>query len=112
MATQVNKAKTVVLGDGDETKEVVVRPLNIRRLRKFMAVVEKFQNVENQDEGLTLMVEACAIAISATDAALSEDVDTLEDLLDLPAIYEILEVAGGIKMDDPNQTRAALRGVS
>jgi hypothetical protein len=36
------------------------------------------------------------------------DKDKLEDALDMPTINRILEVCGGIKLDDPNLLAAAV----
>jgi hypothetical protein len=40
------------------------------------------------------------------------DKTKLEDVVDLPTIYKIIEVAAGIKLDDPNALAAALAGQS
>jgi len=42
-----------------------------------------------------------------TATRLVADRDALEDALDVPTINRILEVCGGIKLDDPNLTAAA-----
>jgi hypothetical protein len=39
---------------------------------------------------------------------LVKDIDAFEDTLDVPTINRILEVCGGIKMDDPNLLAAAV----
>jgi hypothetical protein len=39
---------------------------------------------------------------------LVKDRDKLEDALDVPTINRILEVCGGIKLDDPNLVAAAV----
>lgn len=105
MATRVFETETFELQDGTE---VLIRPLNIKRLRKFMEVVDKFNDAgDDQTEIVDLMVDACAIAVEATNEELAADRDKLEDILDVPTMYRILEIAGGIKLDDPNLQRAA-----
>lgn len=103
MATKVNKEDTVTLQDGTE---VQVRPLNIKNLRKFMEVVQKFEKVTTEVDGLDLMVEACQVALTKTAPKISEDREYLEENLDMPAIYKIMNVAGGVDMsgDDSNLT--------
>jgi len=100
MATKVNKEETVTLQDGTE---VTIAPLNIKNLRKFMEVVKGFEKAADDLEGLDLMVEACAVALSKSNPELAEDNDRLEEVLDMPAINKIMSVAGGVDMSgDPN----------
>jgi hypothetical protein len=107
MATKVNKEETVELQDGSKVK---VRPLNIKSLRKFMAVVKDFSEAKDDEAGLDLMVDAVQVALKRTEPEKAEDRDYLEDNLDLPAIYKIMNVAGGVDMSgggDPNLTGTA-----
>ena len=38
--------------------------------------------------------------------------EKLEDVIDLPTVYKIIEVAAGIKLNDPNALAAALVGTN
>lgn len=99
MATQITKPETVTLQDGTE---ITVRPLSIKHLRKFMAVVKKFEDVTDELEGIDIMVEACGAALRKDHAEIADDPE-LEDNLDMNAINQILRVAGGVDMSgDPN----------
>jgi hypothetical protein len=40
------------------------------------------------------------------------DKEKLEDVVDLPTIYKVIEVAAGIKLNDPNALAAALVGAN
>jgi hypothetical protein len=40
------------------------------------------------------------------------DKTKLEDLIDLPTVYKVIEVAAGIKLNDPNALAAALVGTN
>lgn len=95
MATKVNKEETITLQDNTE---VTVGPLNIKNLRKFMEVVKKFETVENDIDGLDLMVDACEVALSKTAPKIAENRDYLEENLDMPTIHKIMNVAGGVDM--------------
>lgn len=100
MATRVNNSEKVTLQDGTV---VEVRPLNIKNLRKFMEVTKKFEKVKDEDEGLTLMIEACQIALVAADEEKFSDVDYLEEVLDMNTIAKIMNVSGGVDINaDPN----------
>lgn len=105
MATQIVKEEIVELQDG---KELTVKPLNIKGLRKFMAVVKKFEDVDDDEQGLDLMVEAVQVALTKQHPEEAEDRDYLEENLDMNAINRIMQVAGGVDMSggDPNLPKA------
>jgi hypothetical protein len=73
-----------------------------------MAAISKTAEVKTEDETLTILIDACAVALEKQLPDLVADRDALEDALDVPTINRILEVCGGIKMDDPNLLAAAV----
>ena len=113
MATTVYTVEEITLQDGTD---VTLRPLNIKGLRKFMETMERFAKIENEEDGLEVLLDAAAICLMkqqpnfwdkhANDGkgAHSED---FEDVADMPTIYKILDVCGGVKLNDPNLIRAA-----
>jgi hypothetical protein len=38
--------------------------------------------------------------------------EKLEEIIDLPTIYKVIEVASGVKLNDPNALAAALAGTN
>lgn len=119
MATKVYTAEELELQDGSK---VTIKPLTIKRLRKFMKVVNELNKVEagedgeldeeeQEDRAMELMVDACAIAIAPSNPDLAENRERLEDALDIPTMWRILEVAGGIQMGNPTPM-AGLAGTS
>lgn len=102
MATKMFEEVTLTT-QGD--RDIIVRPLTIRTLRKFMEKMGELGNGEDEvitdEKGIQVMMEAAVIAILQCNKDI-EDVDELEDELDLPTINKVLEVAGGIKVDDPS----------
>lgn len=104
----------------DDT-EVQLRPLPIKRLKKFMAKIAEFGNpvepIKDEKEedtlarqeaiGMDRLVDAASICLENKLPELCSDRDALEDALDLPTIYKIIELCGGIKLDDPNLIAAA-----
>ena len=109
LATKVYDTLEIELQDGTE---VMLRPLNIKQLRKFMDVVAKLSDAGEMDN-LDLLLDACAIALSKKLPDLVADRDRLEEALDIPTIWKILEISGGIKMNDPNLlTETALAGLN
>lgn len=114
MATQIFKAESFVLQD--ET-EVEVKPLTINRLRPFMVEINKLGKLEDDDDAVDVLFDAAQIAISKARPDLVGQTDDnatqkkakrekLEDILDMPTLHKILEVAGGVKLNDPNLTTA------
>jgi hypothetical protein len=96
MATTIHEEKTLVLIDGTEIK---VRPLKISLLRPFL---KKFDGVaavaEDNEKSMTILVECAQIAMKQYKPELAEDLAKLEDLLDLPTVYKIVEAASGVTL--------------
>ena len=105
MATTVYDVEEIELQNGARVK---LKPLTIKELRKFMVAIQRTQEVTSEDETLNILIDACAVALEKQLPELVKDRDALEDALDVPTINRILEVCGGIKMDDPNLLAAAV----
>lgn len=124
MATTVYTVEEVELQDGST---VTLKPLSIKGLRKFMARMEEFSNVENNDEGMDILLDCAAISLmkdrpevwdkykdrgvrKVKEGKTQKEVplekggysEDAEDLFDMPTVYRILDVCGGVKLDDPN----------
>ena len=96
MATTVHEAQEVVLIDGTK---ITVRPLKISLLRPFMKKFEGVAKVaEDNEKSMTLLVECVQIAMEQYKPELAGDIQKLEDLLDLPTVYKIVEAASGINL--------------
>lgn len=95
MATTVYEPKELTLMDGTT---IQVRPLKISLLRNFM---KKFEGVaavaDDNEKSMTLLVECVAIAMQQYKPELA-DVTKLEDILDLPTVYKIVEAASGSQL--------------
>jgi len=100
MATAATKAdeNVVVLIDGTK---VSVRPLKISLLRPFMKKFEGIAAVaEDNDKSMSILMECVQIAMQQYKPDLSEDLKSLEENLDLPTVYKIIEAASGTNMSD------------
>ena len=73
-----------------------------------MVAIQKTADIKSEEETLTILIDACAVALEKQLPELVKDRDAFEDALDVPTINRILEVCGGIKMDDPNLLAAAV----
>ena len=105
MATTVYDVEEITLQNGNK---VTLKPLTIKDLRKFMEAIQKTEEATNENDTLTVLIDACAVALAKQLPELVADRDALEDALDVPTINRILEVCGGIKMDDPHLLAAAV----
>lgn len=82
----------------DDRPPIELRPLKIKRLREFMTAFEGLQSVaDSNDKSLEVLLQCAAIAMKqyAPDIA---TVEQLENILDLPNIYLIIEAASGMKL--------------
>ena len=105
LATKVYDVEEIELQNGSK---VTLKPLSIKALRKFMAAIAKTSESKTEDETLNILLDACAVALESQLPELTKDKDALEGALDMPTINRILEVCGGIKLDDPNRLAAAV----
>jgi inhibitor of KinA sporulation pathway (predicted exonuclease) len=98
MSTEVYEEKTIKLIDGTEVK---VRPLKISLLRPFMKKFEGITAVaEDNDKSMSLLMECVQIAMKQYKPDMAEDLKALEDNLDLPTVYKIVEEASGVKLSE------------
>lgn len=100
MATTVNEKKVLTLIDGTQLE---VRPLKISLLREFMKKFEQIAKVaDNNDKSMDILMECVQIAMRQYNPELAVDAKTLEDNLDLPTVYKIVEEASGVNMTTIN----------
>ena len=98
MAAQANDEKIVTLIDGTKIK---VRPLKISLLRPFMKKFEGIQGVaEDNEKSMNLLMECVQIAMQQYKPELADDKEALEENLDLPTVYKIVEEASGIRISE------------
>lgn len=98
MATNVNEEKEITLVDGTKIK---IRPLKISLLRAFMKKFEGIQAVaSDNDKSTTILMECAQIAMKQYKPEIAEDLAQLEELLDLPTVYKIIEEASGVRLTD------------
>ena len=128
MATTVYDVLDIELQDGTN---VLVRPLDLKRLRKVMKVIDTMNKEaaaaaekaleaategtevdEEEGDNLEFLIKATKICLEKQIPELVKDNDAFEEALDLPTIWKILETAAGISMGSPNlQGEAALPGL-
>jgi inhibitor of KinA sporulation pathway (predicted exonuclease) len=98
MATTVNEEKEIVLVDGTK---INIRPLKISLLKPFMKKFEGIAEVASDNEkSMSILMECVQIAMKQYKPELAEDLAALEELLDLPLVYKIVEEASGVRLTD------------
>jgi hypothetical protein len=111
MATSVYETVEVEFIDGTK---IEMRPLKISLLRDFMKEFQKIGDekiAEDNIKSMDLLLDCAVIAMRQYNPDLATK-EQLEEIVDLPTIYKIIEVAAGIKLNDPNALAAALAGQS
>ena len=97
MTTQITKVTLM------DNTEIEVRPLKISLLRPFMSKFEAIAEIaDDNDKSMTVLVECVQIALKQYKPELAKDINKLEEVLDLPTVYKIIEAASGIKLQDAN----------
>jgi hypothetical protein len=125
LASTVYTVEEVVLGD-DTT--VTLKPLMIKPLREFMKRIDDFGEAKTEEAGLDILLDSGAICLKSqrpefwddekTTEVVGEDgekkvvktpgySDKFEEVMDMETLYKVLEVCGGVKLNDPNLIRAA-----
>ncbi len=104
MATQVYETSEITLLNGTT---VSMRPLKISLLRRFMARFEDIAKVaDDNEQSMDVLIDCVQIAMEQYAPDLAADKAVLEDNLDLPSVYKVIEAASGIKFDDEGNARA------
>jgi hypothetical protein len=102
MATTVYKSENIKLFDGTEIELI---PLKIKYLREFMDTFNNIKNTSSDDEAIAVLVECVRICMKQYHPEISKRVEDVEDHLDLPTIYKVLEVAAGIKINKSSEEK-------
>jgi hypothetical protein len=110
VATKVYDTFELELENGES---VLIKPLPIKALRRFMDVINN-ENVEDETDMMDVFMEACVLCLKALHPKVFSDKtkEDIEELVTLPTVMKILEVAGGLKASDPNLLGAALVGTN
>ena len=100
MATTVYKNKIIKLIDGTELDIV---PLKIKYLREFMEAFEYVKTAKNDDEAIDCLVECVRITMKQYYPGIKLTKSDVEDSIDMPTIYTVLDISAGIKINQKSQ---------
>jgi hypothetical protein len=108
MATKIYETIEIELENG---KTVLIKPLPIKSLRKFMDIIggASAENLETENDLMDVFIEACIHCLKSLHPKMFAEMtdEEIEDLVTLPTVMKVLEVAGGLKTADPNLLGAA-----
>lgn len=92
----------ITLIDGTE---VAIRPLKVSLLRQFMKKFEGLPKVaDDNGKSMDLLMECVQIAMQQYAPELADDKAKLEDNIDLPTVYRIIEEASGSNLAEQGFT--------
>jgi hypothetical protein len=100
MATTIYKSKVVYLFDGTELEII---PLKIKYLRDFMITFDNIKNTKHDDEAIGVLVECVRVCMKQYYPKIAGTVKDVEDNIDMPTIYDILDIAAGIRINKKSQ---------
>ena len=111
MPTTVYEIEEIELSNGET---LIIKPLPIKHLKKFLAVMKKMEDesVQTEDDVMEIFIEGTMVCLQKLMPELAEDRDKFEEVIEVPTMMKILEVAGGVKLNDPNLQGASLAGMS
>jgi hypothetical protein len=103
MASKIYDVDTVSLVDGTTIR---ITPLKIVHLRDFMDKFENIKNAKTEDESVSCLIECATIAMRQYYPSI-KTIDDLENNVDLPTIYRIVDIAAGISTKDESKQQVS-----
>ena len=100
MATTIYNSQIIHLFDGTELEII---PLKIKYLREFMDVFENIKETKNDDEAIAVLVECVRVCMKQYYPQISNTIEQVEDNIDMPTIYKILDTSAGIRINKKSQ---------
>jgi hypothetical protein len=99
MATEIYETGTTTLVDGTE---ISLTPLKIKYLREFMKEFENVKLAKDDAEAISALAQCARVCMKQFYPSI-KTIEELEDNLNLPAIYRVLDIAAGIKIDGDDE---------
>ena len=97
MPTTVYNSGYITLINGTE---IYITPLKIKYLKEFMNVFQDVKSSKNDDEAIAHLSRCASITMKQYCPSI---VDDLEDHVDMPTIYKILDLSAGIKINQKSE---------
>lgn len=99
MATKIYESKKISLIDD---RVITISPLKIKYLREFLETFETIKEAKTDDESIEVLAKCALISMQQYCPSI-KTIEDLEDSIDLPTIYEIIDIAAGIKINEKSE---------
>jgi hypothetical protein len=111
LSTTIYDTAELELEDGTS---VFIKPLPIKQLKKFMAVIRELdsENIQTEEQAMDVFVKAAMVCLEKAYPEIGLNREKFEDVVNIPNMMKILEICGGLKLNDPNLLGAALVGTN
>jgi hypothetical protein len=96
MPTNVYNIEEIQLVDGTILE---ISPLKIKFLKQFMDKFDLVKKSQNDEESISILVDCVRISMKQFCPTI-KTIGDVEDNVDLPTIYKIIELCAGIKMNN------------
>jgi hypothetical protein len=100
MATTVYDYGNIELVDGTK---ISLKPLKIKYLREFMEYFDLIKYAKSDDQSISILSRCALIALRSQYPIITTS-EELEDIVDLPTVYKILDITAGIKINKELET--------
>ena len=100
MATTIYNSQIIHLFDGTELEII---PLKIKYLREFMDTFKNIKNTKGDDEAIAVLVECVRVCMKQYYPQISGTVEQIEENIDMPTIYKVLDASAGIRINKKSQ---------
>jgi hypothetical protein len=107
MATKIYDTKKISLVDD---RVIIAAPLKIKYLREFLETFETIKQAKTDDESISVLAQCALIAMKQYCPSI-KTIDDLEDSLDLPTIYDVIDIAAGIKINEKSEDTVKTQAV-
>jgi hypothetical protein len=100
MATTVYNTKNIILQDG---VEIELSPLKIKYLRQLMDIFDEVRNSKGDLEAIVALSKCARICMKQFRPEITQTQEMLEEYVNLQDIYDILDIAAGIKINEKSE---------
>jgi hypothetical protein len=104
MPTKIYDTNEIELIDGTRLEII---PLKIKYLRQFMQRFDEVKYANGDMEAISILADCVRIAMKQFCPSIST-VEMVEDRIDLPTIYKIIEHCAGIKIGNPESVQESI----
>lgn len=111
MPTNIYDTAELELENGEV---ITVKPLPIKQLKKFMNVIRLLdsEDIKTEEDAMDIFIQASMVCLEKSNPDIGLNRETFEEVVNVPNMMKILEICGGLKLNDPNLLGAALVGAN